>query len=187
LIQIKEEAIDILENQDMPFDHIVQSVLDERVSSINPLVQVMFTLQNTDNQLPEIDGLSFESILLNRGASDMDISFQLSEEEQGLVGKIEYNSVLFESETLIQLWQHLEQLIRSVVADPEIMIGSLLSVSGDTHAKLTALWQQLSVGKKNVLHWQTQATELPQWEKFCELAYEQGIEFDAYMAVTEYE
>ena len=55
--EVKELVLNSLDNQDFPFEQLVEELDLEKDRSRNPLFDVMFIVQNSDNKLPKIEGL----------------------------------------------------------------------------------------------------------------------------------
>jgi non-ribosomal peptide synthetase component F len=126
LQQVKATTLEAYENQDVPFEKVVDAVVKERDQSRSPLFQVMFILQNT----PEVPELSLGELkLLPEGHqhtnSKFELTFTITETSQGLQGSVEYCTDLFTSVTIERMVSHFTRLLTSVVTRPEQRIGAL--------------------------------------------------------------
>ncbi|MGZ5133943.1 MAG: condensation domain-containing protein, partial [Flavitalea sp.] len=131
LQQVKSSTMEAYENQEVPFEKIVEKVVKERDMSRNPLFQVLFALQNTP-EVPELrlGDLTLSTDKISNKSSKLDISFYLSETSQGIQGAVEYCTDLFQKQTVEQLICHYKQLLISIVEAPRERIGILNILSG---------------------------------------------------------
>ncbi|MEO6231488.1 MAG: amino acid adenylation domain-containing protein [Ferruginibacter sp.] len=126
LKQVKRTTIEAYENQEVPFDRIVDSVVKERSLSRSPLAQVMFALQNT----PEVPELRLGNLQLSREGYEhttamFDITFFINESPNGLQGLIEYSTDLYNEDTLVRMAGHFKELLAGIIAAPHQKIGLL--------------------------------------------------------------
>ena len=127
---VRTTTLDAYEHQEVPFEKVVDSVVKERDLSRNPLIQVMFVLQNT----PEVPDLSLGEVnisLYNTGhiTSRFDITFSVTEVTDGLEASVEYNTDLYELGTIDRMISHYKELLYSVVLNPETETGQLAMLS----------------------------------------------------------
>jgi amino acid adenylation domain-containing protein len=140
LAQVKESALGAYAHQDVPFEKLVEELRPERNLSQNPLFQVMFSLQNAPRQAFELAGLKVSAMDLGEAAAKFDISAFLSETPDGLRGRFEYNTDLFDAETIQQMIVHYEALLESALAHPEAKVSRLQLLSGKERAQILVDW-----------------------------------------------
>ena len=140
LRQVRETALAAYNHQGVPFAKLVQVLQPKRTRRHNPLFQIMFSLQNEPNLLPELLGLIVETIPIDRGATQFDLSLVFTETGQGLVGSLEYNSDLFTEGAITGLAEHLTQLLEGIVANPDRLIGALPLLTEAEQHHILAKW-----------------------------------------------
>ncbi|HEY0739722.1 MAG TPA: condensation domain-containing protein, partial [Herpetosiphonaceae bacterium] len=123
--RVRTTCLDAYAHQDVPFEVIVEALHPQRDLSHTPLVQVMFTLQNTPRATIELDDLCVESAILPATTAKFDLTLTLSETAQGLVGGFEYRTDLFAPETVTRLAAQFETLLAAIARDPEQRIDRL--------------------------------------------------------------
>ncbi|AUY52501.1 non-ribosomal peptide synthetase, partial [Streptomyces sp. CB01881] len=146
LDQVRETCLDAYVNQDVPFETVIDALEPTRDLSHQLVFQVMFALQGTvlsDLRLPGLDSTPVE---LDSGASRFDLSFSLSEAEDGLHCAVEYNTDLFDEATIERMAGHYRVLLESVAADPACPIGRLPLRTGAEREWL-AQWNATSVDR----------------------------------------
>ncbi|MEO7583967.1 MAG: amino acid adenylation domain-containing protein [Ferruginibacter sp.] len=126
LQQVKATMLEAYSHQDVPFEKVVEAVVKERDPGRNPLFQVMLVLGNT----PAVSALRLGEMQLTREAyepniSKFDITFFINETGNGLQGKVEYSTDLFNEATIRQMIAHFEILLKSVVNDPFQKAGAI--------------------------------------------------------------
>ncbi|MBC7887439.1 MAG: amino acid adenylation domain-containing protein, partial [Ferruginibacter sp.] len=137
LKQVKSTTLDAFENQDLPFEKLVEELVKDRDTSRSPLFQVMFVLQNTPGKqaihLGEVI-LSEESFETSDAKFELDIS--LTETEQGIQGSVEYFADLYQPQTIGRMMEHYKELLISIVKDPGQKIGLLTMLTGAEEYRL---------------------------------------------------
>ena len=119
LRQVRETALAGFANQDVAFEMLVEELEPERNLGHTPLFQVMFTLHNAPLPKMEFADLKLDLHTVENGTSKLDLVLNITEEAQGLVGLVEYNTDLFDAASIARMMQHFETLLVGVVAHPE--------------------------------------------------------------------
>ncbi|MEK4372260.1 amino acid adenylation domain-containing protein [Paenibacillus sp. FSL R5-0473] len=125
LNEVKETTLRAFEHQNYPFEQLVDKVQVTRDLSRNPLFDTMFTMQNTENEQFELEGLRlipYPSVL---DTAKFDISLDVGEENGGLDYSFEYATALYKRETIERLAKHYEQLLLTIVNRPDAKIAEL--------------------------------------------------------------
>src|SRR5215472_9509192 len=125
LAQVKETTLGAYDHQDLPFEKLVEDIQPERNLSHNPLFQVLFSLQNLVPPDFELPGLKLRFMDLDQTAAKFDLSVFLSERPEGIGGRIEYNTDLFDRETIERLMRHFEVLVEAALANPDVRVRNL--------------------------------------------------------------
>ena len=139
LAQVKASTIDSYANQDVPVERLIESLNIERSLSHSPLFQTMVFYQNFPEQTVELPGLTLLPVRLDSahsGTARADLSIFANESSGGLMLLIEYASDLFDHDYIKAFAGHLEQLMRSVVADPGRRLSDLEILSAEERKRL---------------------------------------------------
>jgi len=124
-------------NQEMPFERVVEHLGGPRDMSYSPVFQVMFVLQNsTIDEEFNLAGVNVESLHTAPGTAKFDMTLELSEESGVLRADLEYSTDLFEEETVVRMMAHFQQLIDSILADPEQPLASINMLSQQEREQL---------------------------------------------------
>ena len=108
--------------------------------SYSPVYQVQFILQNapqtSSGSGPGLGGLEISALEFDYGTAKFDLTLASGETPDGLVTEFEYSTDLFDADTIERMLDRLENLIRSLVADPTQHIDDVPLLT-DTEANLT--------------------------------------------------
>ncbi len=137
LQQVKEVTLEAYANQDVPFERLVEILQPERDMSHSSLFQVMFILQNNpmlvDRELP---GVSISTLNINAGTSTFDLTLMVTEQPDGLSAAVEFNTDLFNKDTIVRLMEHYQVLLQSIIHEPDQQISQLPILSEAERGKL---------------------------------------------------
>ncbi|MCP3144849.1 non-ribosomal peptide synthetase, partial [Pyxidicoccus xibeiensis] len=140
LARVKEAAVGAFAHQELPFERLVEALQPERSMSHPPLFQVMLVHQEGTTQPMEIPGLRLESLESDLGVAKFDWTLTVQDTPGGFAGALEYNTDLFEPETIDRALGHLRMLMEAATANPEQRLHDLpLLTSGERH-RLVAEW-----------------------------------------------
>ncbi|BCL83201.1 non-ribosomal peptide synthetase [Ktedonobacteria bacterium brp13] len=112
-------------HQHLPFEKLVDALQLARDHSHVPLVNVLFVLQNTPALALELPGLTASQVDIEIDTAKFDVAMFLTEDEQGLIGNVNYRSDLFDSGTIERLVHHFEVVLQDIVAHPDIPVEAL--------------------------------------------------------------
>ncbi len=116
---VKKITLEAYGNQDIPFEHIVEALKPERDMSRNPLVQVIFALQNAPMESLSLEGLDTKSIKTMEITVRADMECHLWEVQKGIEGVIYYNTDLFDRDFVKTMAGHYKNLLHEVCKAPE--------------------------------------------------------------------
>jgi amino acid adenylation domain-containing protein len=125
LAEVKDQALQVYEHQDYPFELLVENLNVERDTSRSPLFDVMFVLQNMELAIFEIEGLTLSSYKFTRPIAKFDLTLAVMETESGLRCSLEYRTSLFKRETIYRLADHFTQIIDQITKQPNTLIKEI--------------------------------------------------------------
>ncbi|WP_259418057.1 non-ribosomal peptide synthetase [Bacillus toyonensis] len=129
LKEVKENALKAYENQDYPFDELVEKLDLKRDMSRSALFDTMFVLQNFDYDDFEIQGLTFSPYQMKAHVSKFDLTLTAVEEERSIKCVLNYRTKLFKKETVERLAKHLIQVFKEIIEKPEQSIQDIMLLS----------------------------------------------------------
>lgn len=126
LQQDRALVLDSERHQSLPFDRLVEELRPERDPSRNPLFQAMFALQHAAETVPRLEGL--EVTVPSRAESNtsrFDLSATFRDGPGHLELTLEYNSDLFDADTMRLLAARFEVLLGGIADAPETGLAQL--------------------------------------------------------------
>ncbi|MEH1775243.1 amino acid adenylation domain-containing protein [Nostoc sp.] len=140
LARVKSTALEAYVHQDLPFEKLVEELQPNRDLSYNPLFQVMFVLQNVPISNPRLSDVSVTYQEGYNGTSKFDLTLFMEDSEQGLVATCEYNTDLFNADTITRMLGHFQTLLGSIVSDPQQRITDLQLLTSSEIQQLLVEW-----------------------------------------------
>ncbi|HKR15452.1 MAG TPA: amino acid adenylation domain-containing protein, partial [Pyrinomonadaceae bacterium] len=123
--RVRDVALGAYAHQDLPFEKLVEELQPERSLSHTPLFQTAFVFQNAPIGRLELSGLRLTPLGGDNGTAKFDLTLVMEETDRGLIGSIEYNTDLFDTETIQRMLGHYEYLLEGIVADPDRTVCEL--------------------------------------------------------------
>ncbi|MCP5053032.1 MAG: amino acid adenylation domain-containing protein, partial [bacterium] len=141
LAQLKINTLQAFENQDYPFEDIVDRLDVKRDTSRNPLFDVMFQFNNYELPEIKISGLNLKPYRYDRRISKFDLTLWGWERDGQWVLAFEYGTQLFKRETIEWLIQYFHEITDAVISDPN---RKLIDVRQISQTRKQQLLQQIN-------------------------------------------
>ncbi|WP_063789068.1 amino acid adenylation domain-containing protein [Streptomyces sp. NRRL F-5755] len=157
LRRVRETDLAAYENQELPFERLVEVCNPVRSLARQPLFQVMLAFQNTAEAKAALPGVTAAVHPVGSATAKFDLAFQLTEratggqdadEFGGIDLVVEYSTQLFRPETVRQLAERFTRVLTSVAAAPKAPLSSI-DVLGDAERR------------RIVGEWNSATTEVP--------------------------
>ncbi|HEX3131789.1 MAG TPA: condensation domain-containing protein, partial [Thermoanaerobaculia bacterium] len=148
---VRSDTLDAQAHQELPFERLVEELQPERHLSHNPLYQVLFVFQNVPGGVIELPGLKLGGLPLERGFAKLDLTLDMLERGGVFAGFFEYNTDLFDRETVARFSGHFVQLLRGAVADPNRAVGELPILSEEERRRTLVDWNRLFEGSPKLV------------------------------------
>ena len=140
LAQVRDVTLAAYENQDVPFEKLVEELRPARSLSRSPLFQVVLTLQNTPTPPPGGQGPRLRPLEVERRTAKFELNLSLSETPAGFLGGLEYNTDLFDASTVTRLVSHLRAVLQAVTANPDLAPTDVPLLSAEERHQLLVEW-----------------------------------------------
>lgn len=141
----REQAVTLgaLAHENMPFQVLVKELQPERDLSVNPLFQVLLTLEPPLPVLP--NGWSLTQMDVETHAAKFDLSLELDDRPEGLIGRFEYSTDLFDQETIERMIGHWITILRGVAADPSLRLSHIPLLIDDERRQQLVQWNDTAL------------------------------------------
>jgi amino acid adenylation domain-containing protein len=140
--RVREVTLEAFAHQDVPFEKLVEELQPERDTSRTPLFQVMFSLQNAPPPPSRMGNIEVSLLDDETEVSPFDLSFDVTEREDGLLCTLEYNTDLFEGATVRRMLKHFAVLLDAAVADPCTRLSALPLLTDEERRQLLIEWNE---------------------------------------------
>ncbi|MCX5400296.1 non-ribosomal peptide synthetase [Streptomyces sp. NBC_00102] len=142
LNRARETGLAAYENQDVPFERVVEALNPNRSPARHPLFQIMLQVTGETGATLDLCGRPVEGHTANRDGSKFDLSLNLraGTAPDGRPGPMRvavgYSADLFDRITVVRLVERLIRVLEVAAADPAVRIGSLDILGAEEHAAL---------------------------------------------------
>ncbi len=145
---VRLNSLAAYENQNFPFDRLVDKLDITRDLSRNPLFDAMFVLQNMD-PMDEFDKLNIIPYQFERQISHFDLHLQAFEGDHDIDMALEFSTVLFKRKTIQTFTNHylevLDQMVTIQDTNPDLKLNQI-KISHHLKAAKTGRLQEESGG-----------------------------------------
>ncbi|MEV6019610.1 amino acid adenylation domain-containing protein [Streptomyces sp. NPDC051997] len=139
LDQVRDRALGAYDNQDVPFEHLVELLNPDRTTAYQPLFQVMLAWQFAWSPL-EVPGLKATPVPLGTDTAKFDLFFNIVPDPSGRAyGRLEYATELFDHATAQSLVERYVRVLRQVVTAPGTRLNRVDLLTTAEQDRLTAL------------------------------------------------
>ncbi|MCK4261233.1 MAG: amino acid adenylation domain-containing protein, partial [Halanaerobiales bacterium] len=125
LAEVKENALNAYDNQDYPFEMLVENLGISTNLERNPLIDVVFVLQNSKSEEQNVGNLKFKPYEYNNKTAQFDITLHAFEVKDQIHFKLEYSTDIFKNDTIERFAKHFVNIIRKVIENPKLRISEI--------------------------------------------------------------
>jgi amino acid adenylation domain-containing protein len=139
--RVREMVLDAYTHQDLPFEMLVEQLQPERSLSHEPLFQVMLTLEATPrSRKVELPGLTMRPVVAESGLVHFDLTLGVVDGSETLWWSMDYRTELFDGTTIARMNGHLQNLLQSLVADPQRRLPEVGLLTDGERGQLLLEW-----------------------------------------------
>jgi amino acid adenylation domain-containing protein len=137
LERVRRTVLDAQNNQDLPFEQVVDALRPPRNLAHTPIFQVMFAWQDNATGSLSLPGLRIEPAELAVESVKFDLELALGEVDGQIVGQLAYATDLFDRETLERHVGYLLAVLRAMAADVDgKSVVAQIPLLGDAERRL---------------------------------------------------
>jgi amino acid adenylation domain-containing protein len=113
-----------LDNQEYPFEKLVERLNPPRSANRHPFFQIIFSMDERKGGHLQLLGCQVERLDFHTGTSKFDLSLTVINRSETLSLRFEYNTQLFESQTIDRIAGDYQALLEEILADPDMPLNS---------------------------------------------------------------
>ena len=136
LARTRARVTEALDDQEVPFERLVDALGSARDPSRNPLFQIAFGMRETGTRELVLGGARVVRDRLRFDHAKFDLTLTLLDEPDRLLAHWEYATDLFRRETVERMAGQFERLIEAIAADPGAPVRSLPMMDSATRTRL---------------------------------------------------
>lgn len=128
LERVRDRVLPTMTRADVPFEQLVDRLSPDRSLAYHPLVQVLFTLQDTPPPRLRLPGAELTRVLVPEDTSQFDLTVNLTPEPDGsagMTGELGYATELFDRATIQRFADQYLRVLEAVTADPTLPVSSV--------------------------------------------------------------
>jgi tyrocidine synthetase-3 len=125
LKEVRERTLKAFENQDYPFEDLVEKVVPHRDTNRNPLFDLDFQVENLEKAKPGASTLRIRDYGYRRKIARFDLTLRAFEVGDRLNFTLEYSTALFKEETIRWWMKCYQDIAAAVLEDPGIKLAGL--------------------------------------------------------------
>ncbi|UQZ35484.1 hypothetical protein C2I18_19325 [Paenibacillus sp. PK3_47] len=131
---VRRKSLEALENQDYPFENLVEKLQTGRDLGRNPLFDVMFVLQENEAGQWKAQDLIIQPFDWPLHTEKFDLTWEAAETGSGLEIRLSYAASLFEASSAKTLLDRLARVINAVTSNRDVPVGQI-EIMGEEEKK----------------------------------------------------
>ncbi|UJW29762.1 amino acid adenylation domain-containing protein [Saccharothrix sp. AJ9571] len=116
--RVREACFGAYRHQDVPFEKLVDRLRPDRAFGANPFFRTMLVVRDEGAELA-LPGAETEVSFVPNGTAKLDLTLYLSEQDGELTGELEYDTDLYDEDTVRAFAAHFGRLLDAVTANPD--------------------------------------------------------------------
>lgn len=146
LTRVRKRTLEAYENQDLPFEKLVNELHLDRDMSRNPLFQVMLNFETRRiSDVVALPSLKVVPLVLPQAISKFDLWFTIAELPVSFCGELEYSTDLFSDATATRMLGHLKHALQQLVQAPDQPISRVTLVTPAEVKEVVFTWNDTAV------------------------------------------
>lgn len=154
LAQVRKTVLAALEHQEYPFPLLVSRLAPKHDPSRSPVVQVGINFHNVQRSSAladlifpteagiqvDVGGLLMEAYPFSQQEGQIDLMLQVIDANRTLIGRLQYNTDLFDAATIERMVDHYRMLLAGLVADPDRAVDRLPLMTNSERREVLVGW-----------------------------------------------
>ncbi len=118
LAEVGDDLLSVYDNQDYPFERLVENVVTRRDASRNPLFDTTFVLQNMNLSAMNTADFKAQFDVYDDRSSKFDLTLEAVDHGDTITINVEYATALFKPETIERLASHFTNVLARISDNP---------------------------------------------------------------------
>ncbi len=136
LSEVRAKSLLCFDNQAYPYERLVEELQVERDTGRNPLFDVMFAYQNSEEVRLKISGLVLSTYKTEYTVSQFDLCLWAFEGDGKIFLRFEYSTKLFSKKTIQRLVSYFRKIVTTVIKDLDKRIADISIITVDDKRRL---------------------------------------------------
>ena len=136
LEEVKQSSLKAYENQEYPFEELVENVNIRRDFSRNPLFDVMLVLHNNERSAGNMNDVLSEYSGIANPVAKFDLTFHIGEMEGSYNIVLDYSTALFQEETVARMLEHYVELLWNLLERPTAKLKEVSMIGASCQHKI---------------------------------------------------
>jgi len=146
LKRVRQVTLGAYEHRDLPFEKLVEHLSPVRNLNRNPLVQVVFALQNTAGGELNLPGVTASFFSGNEVVTRFDQEWHVWDRGSTVQVIVHYSTDLFQASTVQRMLKHWERVLEQMVTDPEQRLSEITLLSPEERSLILTDWSRTESG-----------------------------------------
>ena len=143
--RVRDTSLNAYSHQEVPYEHIVDRVCNQRDLSRNPLAQVLFQFSDVASEAPTFPNLKVTQQPSLGSNARFDIELNLILDQETIAGELVFNTDIFQQATITRFAEHFLNLLKSLAENTSQPISNLQMLSATELHKALENGNQTSV------------------------------------------
>lgn len=148
LQRVRRTILDAYDNQDVPFERLVEKLQPERRVNMNPLCQILYSYQNFAEMSLTLTGTRVDRLKISSTTIRFDLEIFVRNAVDGITIDWVYNTALFERDTIEKMADHYLRILTSVVRNPELRMSEISVLSAAEYRLIISEWNRREPASK---------------------------------------
>jgi len=145
LRDVRSRTLEAYDNQDLPFEKLVEKLHIKRSLNVPPVFQTLFQLRNFPAAPRTIGGCKIERYELEEVLVKTDLTLEITDTPEGLSCRFEYPVALFDHDSIVRMAGYWHTLLKDIIKDPDKKISNLELLTDEEKCDIL----QMGKGKKS--------------------------------------
>ncbi|KAA6459459.1 amino acid adenylation domain-containing protein [Bacillus cereus] len=125
LTEVKYSMLNALDNQDYPFEKIVEMKGAHTSINRNPIFDTIFVMLNEESKSLDLHDVTISPVNFKSGTTQFDLAVYISQSDNGLTISIDYGTDVFNEGTIENFKENFKTLLNEIANFPEKKIEEL--------------------------------------------------------------